>query len=158
MCCFILHILGDFCNSRVKEYSVIIGQALDNFSSFSEGRSLDISWVRLPYCFSAAQSVRINNFCVHKEQQYFNALGKKLLQDSGETDTAWSRDGCASKGELLSGALLLLYPRHLLLNWIRLMMLYSDLAQFFTCSFSGKYRTFFRVGNQFNIKPVILIY
>lgn len=31
MCYFVLHILGDFCNSEVKEYSVIIGQALDNF-------------------------------------------------------------------------------------------------------------------------------
>lgn len=31
MCYFILHFLGDFCNSGVKEYSVIIGQALDNF-------------------------------------------------------------------------------------------------------------------------------
>lgn len=103
-------------------------------------------------------SVRINNFLftrdssvsVHWGRSFYRTWGRQMLP---EVDVA-----VQVKGNYCQ---VLFFCHNLgICSWTESdwMIHYSDLAQFFTSSFSGRYWTFFRVGNQFNIKPVILIY
>lgn len=143
-----------------KSILYIIGQALDNFCEWRKDRGTKISWVRLP-CFSVFLqhlSMRVNNFLFTRNSSVSVHCGRSFCR-------TWERQmlpevhmDVQAKGNYCQ---VLFFCHNLdICSWTETdwMMHYLDLAQYFTCSFSGKYWTIFRVCNQLNIKPVILIY